>query len=259
MTRSTDASLERERERLYRLILSIGLIKLVGFYGDEVTAARAMGLSQEDVLQRLEDDNFRNRIETEKASVAKRKKKQDRFLAVLRKFGDEGEAAGKAGVGRDELAEWYSDPAFYRLAEIAKLEASQVGWLAILFDAKVIPKIMADVDQLVKDGQLDKGEGNSLAAWVAFHGVQNERGIILSAASKGDSQFFVALGRYLNGDWNRDFWDRLDEKIARNWAKLRVMSRRYGCWWLNENGFPDLTEDSYRQRLVGLKLTVGRK
>ena len=111
----------------------------------------------------------------------------------------------------------------------------------------------------MKDGQLDKGEGNSLAAWVAFRGVQNERGIILSAASKGDSHFFVALGRYLNGDWNWEFWDKLDEKIARNWPRLRGMSRRDGCWWLNEKGFPNLTEAAYRQRLVGLKLTAGRK
>ena len=217
------------------------------------------GLSQEDLLQRLEDDNFRNRIEIEKARVAKRKKKQDRFLTVLRKLGDEGEAAGKAVVGRDELTQWYSDLAFYRLVEIAKLKASPESWLAILFDAKVIPKIASDAEQLLKDNQLDKGEGNSLAAWVALLGVEHERGIILSAAAKGDSQFFVALGRYLNGDWSREFWDSLDEKIAKNWPKLRAMSRRDGCWWLNENGFPDLTEAAYRQRLVGLKLTVGRK
>jgi hypothetical protein len=62
-------------------------------------------------------------------------------------------------VRREELAEWYSDPAFYRQVEFAKLKASPESWQAILFDAKVIPKIIADVDQLAKDGQRDKGEG----------------------------------------------------------------------------------------------------
>ena len=94
-----------------------------------------------------------------------------------------------------------------------------------------------------------------VAAWVALNGVKNERKLVGDQANAGDNDFFIALGRHLSGKRKR-LWDEVDEAIARNWKRILVrMGRKDGARWMQENGFPFLTYDGYRQRLVGLKLT----
>ena len=179
-----------------------------------------------------------------------------RFLVLVGKLGDEGAAAGRLRISKEKLLSWVEHPVFAHEVEKQKLLASnKTDWMGILFEAKVIPRVERDAAEMEASGQTTKGEGDSLAAWVALRGVENERAVILSAASKGDTQFFVALGKYLNSDWNRTFWDATDEKIAKNWQTLRAKNRRDAATWMQMHGFPELDETTFRQRLVSLKLT----
>lgn len=188
-------------------------------------------------------------------SALKREKElKARFLKLIAIYGDEGKVAGKLGITRAKLESWQAgDPAFGVNIEREKSSVSDDKALGILFEAKIGPCIG-------KRGKARgrKGKGRTsdiVAAWVARSGLSKERLVILGEANANNRDFFISLGRYLSGDLKVELWDDLDESIARNWQRLKVMKRRQATEWLQKNGFPALTEERFRKRLVNLKLT----
>jgi hypothetical protein len=104
-------------------------------------------------------------------------------------------------------------------------------------------------------GNTSRRSAEKVAAWVALNGVKKARMVVGAEANAGNNEFFIALGRYLGGKRKR-LWDEEDEAIARNWKRtLCRLSRLNGAKWMQEHGFPSLTYDAYRQRLVSLGLT----
>jgi hypothetical protein len=168
-----------------------------------------------------------------------------RLLKRIAIYGDEGKAAGSLGMSRNQLMK-LNDPKIRQDIESEKESVHDAGdWRRIIFEAKVRPHI----------GSKNRSSAEIVAAWVALNGVRNERKVVGDEANAGNNEFLIALGRYLSGKRKR-LWDKVDEAIARNWKRtLCRLTRLNGAKWMQENGFPSLTYDAYRQRLVSLGLT----
>ena len=171
--------------------------------------------------------------------------RRQRLLKRIAIHGDEGKAAGSLGMSRNQLMK-LNDPKIRQQIELEKESVRDEGdWRGIIFRAKVLPHI----------GNKSQSSAEIVAAWVALNGVKNERKLVGDQANAGDNELFIALGRYLSGKRKR-LWDKVDEAIARNWKRILLRrSRKDGAKWMQENGFPSLTYDAYRQRIVKLRLT----
>jgi hypothetical protein len=176
------------------------------------------------------------------SSHSARRKRLVKRIAI---HGDEAKAAGSLDMSRDQLMK-LNDPEIRQQIESEKESVRDEGdWRGIIFRAKVMSHI----------GSKSRSSAEIVAAWVALNGVKNERKVVGDEANAGNNEFFIALGRYLRGKKKR-LWDEKDKAIARNWKRtLCRLSRLDGAKWMRENGFPSLTYDAYRQRLVSLGLT----
>jgi hypothetical protein len=168
-----------------------------------------------------------------------------RLLKRIAIYGDEGMAAGSLGMSRDQLMKM-NDPEIRQQVESEKESVRDEGdWRSILFNGKIAPHI----------GGNSRSSAQIVAAWVALNGVTNERLLVSQEANAGNNEFFVALGQYLSGK-QKPLWDEIDEAIARSWNRILCrMDRREGAEWMKKNGFPYLSYEAYRQRLVSLRLT----
>ena len=200
------------------------------------------------------------RPDSQTRAAMREERLKKRWLKLVTIWGDEGEAAGKLGITRAKVERWTgSDPSLVARIESQKSSVSDDRALKILFDAKVAPYVGKRRKEKAR-GRKGKGSTSGiLAAWVARQGLPKQRAIVLGEAKANNREFFISLGRYLSGDLVVELWDSLDEAIARNWQSLKRIKRRKATEWLRENGFPDLTEERFRKRLVSLKLTKQRK
>jgi hypothetical protein len=169
-----------------------------------------------------------------------------RLLKRIAIHGDEGKAAGSLGMSRNQLMNMNDSETRQQIESEKESVRDPEGWRRIIFEGKVMPHI----------GSKGRKAAEIVAAWVALNGVKKARLVVLAEANAGNNEFFVALGRCLSGKRKR-LWDKVDETIARNWKRILLRkSRKEGALWMQKHGFPSLTYDGYRQRLVSLGLTT---